>query len=148
MGLSLFDFKQLLDNSRTIVQWDRRTGLSCSRRRGGDVSDCWWEIWKQGPEKYTWYIFRPDRLLSKYEPFHSWKTARYCQDDNRKILKNSAESLTCAVIDFRFKWGLSAYFHGGKLILSNFSSLRGSTPKVSFPEVQISKETEIGLEKT
>ena len=39
--------------SKRFFQEVRRTALSCSRRRGRDVSDWWREIWKQGPEKYT-----------------------------------------------------------------------------------------------
>ena len=41
---------------------------------------------------------------------------------------------------------MSAYFHGQKSILPNFSSLRGVATSVSFPEVRIKKETEIGLD--
>ena len=65
-----------------------------------------------------------------------------------KYLKSSAASLACAVIDFGSQWGLSTYFHGERLIFPNFPSLRGVATSVSFPEVRVRKETEIGLVQT
>ena len=72
----------------------------------------------------------------------------FCQESGRKNLKSSAASLACIVIDFGSQWGLSAYFHGEKLILPNFSRLRRVATSVSYPEVRIRKETEIGLVQT
>ena len=82
--------------------------------------------------------------LSAFEPSHSWKRARHCQESGRKNLKSSAASLACVVIDFGSQWGLSTYFLGEKFILPNFSCLRRVATSVSYPEVRIRKETEIG----
>ena len=109
------------------------------------MSDWWREIWKQGLEKYTLVLFS---ARSAFEPSHSWKRARQCQESGRKNLKSSAASLACVVINFGSQWRLSTYFHGEKLILQNFSRLRRVATSVSYPEVRIRKETEIGLVQT
>ena len=100
---------------------------------------------KAGPREIHLVLFP---ALSAFEPSHSWKRARHCQESGRKNLKSSAASLACVVIDFGSQWGLSTYFHGEKLILPNFSRLRRVATSVSYPEVWIRKETEIGLVQT
>ena len=65
---------------------------------------------------------------------------------DEKILKSSAEFLACLVIDFG--WVLIGFldlFSKRKMIFPNYSSLRGDAISVSFPEVRIRKEAEIGL---
>ena len=52
------------------------------------------------------------------------------------------------MIDFGSQCGLSTYFYDEKLILPNFSRLRRVATSVSYPEVRIRKETEIGLVQT
>ena len=96
---------------------------------------------KAGPREIHLVLFP---ALSAFEPSHSWKRARHCQKSGRKNLKSSAASLACVVMGFGSQWGLSTYFHGEKLILPNFSRLRRVAASVSYPEVQIRKETEIG----
>ena len=100
---------------------------------------------KAGPREIHLVLFS---ALSAFEPSHSWKRARHCQESGRKNLKSSAASLACVVIDFGSQWGLSTYFHCEKLILPNFSRLRRVATSVSYPDVRIRKETEIGLVQT
>ena len=100
---------------------------------------------KAGPREIHLVLFS---ALSAFEPSHPWKRARHCQESGRKNLKSSAASLACVVIDFGSQWSLSTYFHGEKLILPNFSHLRRVATSVSYPEVRIRKETEIGLVHT
>ena len=97
---------------------------------------------KAGPREIHLVLFS---ALSAFEPSHSWKRARHCQESGRKNLKSSVASLACLVIDFGSQWGLLTYFHGEKLILPNFSMSSGVATSVSFPEVRNRKETESGL---
>ena len=81
------------------------------------------EKYESRAQRYTLFL-----ATSAFEPSHSWKRVRHCQESGRKNLKSSAASLACDVVDFGSQWGLSTYF--------------------SYPKVRIRKEAKIGLVQT